>query len=87
MGARKLTQNEKDSIGDIIDGTMDTINEFADDEDRVPALTMWRDILWKLGQDELVKVWDKEIEEDERCWRCNGPADEGECMDDCTNES
>ena len=29
----------------------------------------------------------EEEEEDERCWRCNGPADEGVCMDDCLEEN
>ena len=32
-------------------------------------------------------TWSYDSEdEDERCWKCNGPADQGRCMDDCEGE-
>jgi len=63
LESNQLNDDEKDAIGDIIDGTLDSINDFehGNEKDRAELMTFWVNILRKLDQADAADDWEREI--------------------------
>ncbi len=61
----RLTQDEMDAIADIIDGTLDSVKDWADDDDPDDIETtvrLWTGILRKLNHHSNADDWEEAFE-------------------------